>query len=315
MSSRIFTVESTSCDDDPDTTDPFRIILTSLNLLGVFSLGPSNGGTIFRRSVIAYRSVAAFYIHYVAFAHLYSLCSGVRGWTDIITSFIACSSVFTLDSLSLRRERMECLLLSMRTCLAEGSVKARWAVLRKSRVCTVCIWAYLAAFIVNSICSMTLSSPQSSWDSYLLGANASRVSERKAKAVALVATTLRLYLVDGPWFFVMALFVLSCWVLRASFRDLEEKVTEDMTAEDVSRLKERYCQLTAVVNELDDNLSPSLFVWYVAVLVALCSRFSAIVTRTSHEVQVFWWLTHLLGLLWTLAILFGVSVAAAAINE
>ncbi|KAG0444056.1 hypothetical protein HPB47_014233, partial [Ixodes persulcatus] len=223
MSSRIFTVESTSCDDDPDTTDPFRIILTSLNLLGVFSLGPSNGGTIFRRSVIAYRSVAAFYIHYVAFAHLYSLCSGVRGWTDIITSFIACSSVFTLDSLSLRRERMECLLLSMRTCLAEGSVKARWAVLRKSRVCTVCIWAYLAAFIVNSICSMTLSSPQSSWDSYLLGANASRVSERKAKAVALVATTLRLYLVDGPWFFVMALFVLSCWVLRASFRDLEEK--------------------------------------------------------------------------------------------
>lgn len=88
-----------------------------------------------------------------------------------------------------------------------------------------------------------------------------------------------------------------------------------MTAEDVSRLKERYCQLTAVVNELDDNLSPSLFVWYVAVLVALCSRFSAIVTRTSHEVQVFWWLTHLLGLLWTLAILFGVSVAAAAIND
>lgn len=112
-----------------------------------------------------------------------------------------------------------------------------------------------------------------------------------------------------------ALQLMSCPQLNQRTK-FASQVVADMNAEDVVRLKDRYGHLTAILNELDDTMSPSLFVWYVTVLVALCSRFSAIVTRTSYETNlIFWWVTHLLGLLWTLAILFGVSLAAAAINE
>lgn len=226
MSSRIFTVVSTSSVDDNElpSPDPFRIILTSLNMVGVFPFGLPNAGSFWTRPAMVYRSAAVLYLHYVAVTHLYNICSGVRNWTEIITSFIAWSSVFTLDYMCLKRQSLESLLTSMRACLAESSRKANEAVVSRSRVCTVCIWTYLAAFIVNSICTVAVSCPQSSWNSYFFGTNASRVSERKARAAALVVTTLRLYLVDGPWFFTMALFVLSCWVLRTSFMDLEQKV-------------------------------------------------------------------------------------------
>ncbi|XP_064482510.1 uncharacterized protein LOC135395200 [Ornithodoros turicata] len=318
MSSNIFSVgtvmhQSPLCHDDP-----FGVILKSLTFFGVFLDGYAPGGSVNGKLTVAYRYATLTYMHCVVLAHLYGVCSGITGWTDIITMFIAGSAVFTMDFLSLRSRSIKELLSTLRACTGDTSLAAHHRLSQRARLGVTAIWVYLVAFIVNSICSVSVSHPQDTWNTYFLGVNASHFSVSTARAAAIIVTSLRLYLVDGPWFFFMGLFVIICWVLQASFEDLGSKVADDcdLTPEDVGGLKRRYHHLTTVVNDVNDNFSPSLFAWYVTVLVALCSRFSAIVTRTSTETNlVFWWVTHLLGLLWTLAIMFGVSIAAAEVNE